>query len=315
MPPSREGVRSRSSSLQQDPIQLSDFAPNAPDKLFQTPSFASDEDRQILIRVLSSSSAILNDDAARMSRLASVEPLPCVSSSRDCPSPQTHPKTDLSMFDPLLLALSHNNVEEVIAEFSRLMNLDSIDFIRLLSRHDSEDETPLVEVEERSDSYLYEGQVNESGLKHGYGLLRWSCGSSYLGSFNNNQLQGLGRMAKSDGEYYIGGWFNDVRSNFGVLKFLDGDYYIGRWEEDKLHGQGAIVFAEASDAAASSSIYVGNFDHDHINGYGRMSYCSGDFYEGNWQDGSPCGHGKIVYREGPKCLTHSNGGSRSQRIQ
>jgi len=44
--------------------------------------------------------------------------------------------------------------------------------------------------------------------------------------------------------------------------------------------------------------YKGNWENDHVNGYGVYKYDSGDIYKGNYKDGEMNGYGEYFYKNG-----------------
>jgi hypothetical protein len=45
-------------------------------------------------------------------------------------------------------------------------------------------------------------------------------------------------------------------------------------------------------------MYIGNFEHDSINGSGTFTWPNGRIYEGSWKDGKMSGQGNLMYEDG-----------------
>ena len=97
---------------------------------------------------------------------------------------------------------------------------------------------------------------------------------SYSGAIRNGHKHGKGKFTWKD----------------------DGSIYDGMWKNDKRHqneGRCEMIYSDGS-------VYSGTFIDKCREGFGKMTYKSGEmvYQEGYWSRGLLVGQGKIVYRDG-----------------
>ena len=83
----------------------------------------------------------------------------------------------------------------------------------------------------------------------------------------------------------------DCVNGEGVYVFEDKDRYEGFFKNSKFHGQGLMLWNDASG-------YKGKFLDGNINGYGLYVFASGDTYEGVFEKGKFHGQGIYKYKSG-----------------
>ncbi len=111
---------------------------------------------------------------------------------------------------------------------------------------------------------VYEGETNEDGFPHGYGIMRYTNGGIYKGYWKNGLREGYGEMeinssersnSLSDnpiGTEYHGYFRDDKRSGPGILYLLNPEselnkeynidkQYCENWENDEKNGKGFDV--------------------------------------------------------------------------
>ena len=111
----------------------------------------------------------------------------------------------------------------------------------------------------------------EGRLRHGLGEIRYDCGNTYSG-----------------------GWENDKRSGQGKYAFACGDIYEGQWKDGKYEGAGKYT-----SAAADGFAYEGQWKADAMEGFGKYtSLLSGDIFEGMFVGGVREGQGKETTANG-----------------
>lgn len=101
-------------------------------------------------------------------------------------------------------------------------------------------------------------------LKCGYGEM-WKNGVTYKGNWQDDKLDGIGRMDWPSGQVYEGSFARDFRNGEGTMTFPNGDQYVGSWKAGRPHGKGVYQWK------------------------------SGEVYQGTWHDGVMDGTGEIEY--------------------
>ncbi|PQB03621.1 hypothetical protein [Aureitalea marina] len=176
------------------------------------------------------------------------------------------------------------------------------------------------------DNGYYDGFWLNS-KRHGYGLYNWSDAGKYIGSWTNDKMEGYGVYIAENNDNIIGyyregelnglgitvtgdtwkqGEFNDGNlsvaydfftnnvetgctagdcySKYGRYKWDNGDSFTGFFKNGKMH-MGTYKFANGDK-------YSGMFNsNNQFHGMGRYFYDSGEYYGGNWSNGSYQGRG------------------------
>ncbi|CAF1178583.1 unnamed protein product [Adineta ricciae] len=120
----------------------------------------------------------------------------------------------------------------------------------------------------KKQSAPYEGELNDEGEKHGYGMYRWSNGRTYVGQWYRNQM---------DGD--------------GVESWPNGSKYQGQFRGNKRHGRGTFTWADGRQ-------YIGEYRNDYRHGYGICTFPNGYKYEGQWWQGKKHGRGIEIFPDG-----------------
>ena len=163
-----------------------------------------------------------------------------------------------------------------------------------------------------SNIEIYEGEMNDKNMKHGYGILTnshyvlkgtwrddeftgWGIkckrnGDNLEGKFIKGELNGKG-IFKNGNDIYIGDFINNERYGIGDLT-TDKFHYKGEFKNNKLEGKGEIEFFE------DGICYKGTFSDNKINGKGIYKWKNGDIYEGEMKNGKMNGFGKYTYSDG-----------------
>lgn len=160
-------------------------------------------------------------------------------------------------------------------------------------------------------SYTFTGEW-ENGKPNGYGIKTYSNGTINRGYFKNGMLHGYGVCYYTDGVIFEGYFENDLRIGYGVE--IGGIVYRGFYKDDKYHGKGILSFANHIDYVGDfegedlfhgvgmldrhleiGAYYVGQLRNGKQEGYGKLIYKDGTFYEGEWKDNIPHGKGAFYY--------------------
>ena len=153
-----------------------------------------------------------------------------------------------------------------------------------------------------STTATYHGDYNETGQRHGHGVLLWVNGDRYEGKFWNGMRDGDGTLNFADGTEYVGTWQLNRMDGQGTRRYANGNVYTGEYQSGRKHGQGRIYFA-------NGDMYVGGWRDDQMNGAGKYHYNTGRAFEGNFENGKKEGRGKTQAVDGSMqiyCYTDGN---------
>ena len=70
-----------------------------------------------------------------------------------------------------------------------------------------------------------------------YGSYTWYDGSTYEGTWKDNQKTGRAVYKDANGDTYVGEWKNNRRSGEGVYSWRDGRIWLGQWKDGEPHGR------------------------------------------------------------------------------
>jgi hypothetical protein len=70
-----------------------------------------------------------------------------------------------------------------------------------------------------------------------YGSYTWYDGSTYEGTWKDNQKTGMAVYKDANGDTYVGEWKNNRRSGEGIYNWSDGRVWLGQWKEGEPHGR------------------------------------------------------------------------------
>jgi hypothetical protein len=115
--------------------------------------------------------------------------------------------------------------------------------------------------------------------------------NKYVGSWKDNQKNGIGKMIYAGVGVYYGYWANGRRDGEGVMTYSNQDVYSGQWKEGKKHGQGTYVFFQ------TGMKFVGKWSVGQIVS-GEWRYPNGTRYEGAFDNNKPKGKGKWQFANG-----------------
>lgn len=135
----------------------------------------------------------------------------------------------------------------------------------------------------------YEGSRNGENQMHGEGQVLFANGSTYVGGFSHDMLNGYGVLTdEATGTVYSGHFKDDMRDGVAVFTYPGGTYE-GEYVNNKRHGQGK----ETDDAG---NVFIGQFENgDFV--LGKIFYENGDIYVGACKDDCRHGRGKLLRLE------------------
>ena len=126
----------------------------------------------------------------------------------------------------------------------------------------------------------YTGDVNDRGVPHGQGYIRFPDGSDYVGEFKDNTLTGFGVYRYDDKTTYRGFVVNALREGLGKLETDYGDYKFvaeGSFRRNKYNG--TVTFSWIG-GISDGVRFEGSWIDGDFQGTGTMYYTDGDVYTG-----------------------------------
>lgn len=100
-----------------------------------------------------------------------------------------------------------------------------------------------METIEESDGIFQGSLINNK--KHGFGMLTWHDGSSYIGAWDSGNMSGWGILNMRQGGEFAGCFKDNKLNGYGKCDFPNGDRYIGMWKHGNTHGYGVFYFAHS----------------------------------------------------------------------
>ena len=110
----------------------------------------------------------------------------------------------------------------------------------------------------------------------------------------------------ASGDTYVGSWQDGRMHGVGSKYMCSGDHYTGLWIRDKAEGEGKKVFA-------SGDVHEGGYEADMRQGWGVYAWVTGDRYEGWWKQGVQEGRGTYHYANGDAFKGRWEGGRKQGR--
>lgn len=136
---------------------------------------------------------------------------------------------------------------------------------------------------------VYEGSYNNKGEKHGAGVMKWSNGDVFKGTFVNDKRRGHGTIefnsVNQDGGEYVGEWLDDKMHGCGTRRYPNGDMHVGNFHEGKREGEGRFYFS-------NGDMYYGEWKNNQMHGPGNYYFSSGTRFEGTFLFNKRNGKGK-----------------------
>ena len=148
--------------------------------------------------------------------------------------------------------------------------------------------------------------------------ITYNDGDKYVGSTVNGIKKGFGKYTFKTGNYYEGNWESDKANGFGTFLDEDGTKYEGSWKDNIKDGKitktekfGAITEENWKNGKLNGKSIITSYDDGileitieilyvdgKVTGNPKVTYPSGDQYEGEWEYGKPNGFGIYTYKDG-----------------
>lgn len=135
----------------------------------------------------------------------------------------------------------------------------------------------------------YEGEENDYGQPHGFGVLTSDDGTGYRGEWKAGDYHGQGTLRHATGDVYEGEWGKGEEHGYGKYTMADGYIYVGEWLKGVIQGNGTVW-------EATGSVYQGQWKDSARAGKGTNWAEDGDTYVGQWKSGQFEGFG-LCYGE------------------
>ena len=150
-----------------------------------------------------------------------------------------------------------------------------------------------------SDGAYYDGEILDGIKKHGYGRFTWHTGESYTGTWENDIMNGSGKMKWPGLGEYEGDFVKGKREGHGTFTWTyegtpeDGAplLFEGDWAADKIGKSGTLILN-------GIGTYEGEFSRQVRNGTGTFTWLNGDIYSGKWANDAITGAGVLTLADG-----------------
>lgn len=149
------------------------------------------------------------------------------------------------------------------------------------------------------DGSVYEGNVDKNKKRSGQGTLWVTDGSTYVGEWKKNDINGNGEFRASDGSV-LSGEFQKYSLKNGTYTYTDGKQTITRYiKKGKLTSQVHIT--------VEGNNYDGSIKDGELEGNGYIVYANGDIYDGTLSGGLKSGTGTYTWTSGDHYVGQWNG--------
>ena len=168
------------------------------------------------------------------------------------------------------------------------------------------------------DNSYYLGYVNKKHNKELFGTYYYNDGSIYKGFFENDKINGRGRLLLInkyvyEGDFidelfngfgkiyslnnlkYEGNWKDNLQEGYGIEHYPDGSFYSGMFKKGKKHGKGKFVFK-------NGETYEGDFDNEEMTGWGLYKRTDGRIYYGMVKNHFIEGIGVFIWKDNKKYI-------------
>ena len=151
----------------------------------------------------------------------------------------------------------------------------------------------------------YIGEWDAKHMREGRGIHIFSNNNIYFGFWENNKMNGIGKMIKFSQKvddlndifddkilpFYFGNWKNNLEDGEGKEIWKDNSLYKGEYKDGFKQGKGILILPDGTE-------YEGEYSHGQIEGKGKMKYKDGRIYEGNWLNNKMNGEGIFSWPDG-----------------
>ena len=161
---------------------------------------------------------------------------------------------------------------------------------------------------------MYDGELDASGTRHGFGVCGYSNGHLYVGDFRRGMEHGEGELRDASGALIYRGEFEHGRiCGRGTFYYGCGTVYRGEMREGLRHGKGVCWGVDGSvfegeyvyglrhgSGTFSSPLgqYSGEWSNDMRHGRGTLRLPDGTHLDGSFKDNKPDGRCVVQFPDG-----------------
>lgn len=118
-----------------------------------------------------------------------------------------------------------------------------------------------------SDGVYYGDMIGES--REGGGIYKFDNEDTYIGTWQNDEIHGLGVYYHKGGlPRYVGYFKNGLKYGYGIYTYKSGAVYKGDFAFGKRWGYGEITWVDGDK-------YIGQFKNDQLHGFGYWFFADG----------------------------------------
>ena len=155
----------------------------------------------------------------------------------------------------------------------------------------------------RVSNEQYVGQRHpRTNQRHGKGIMMYSNGCKYIGTFMNDKRHGYGKCyypppstasTLHTTSQYTGQWKHNKKHGHGKMVYPNGDIYQGSFYNDVMHGYGKLFVLNDENRKDYDHVYKGTFVNGKKCGQGVIQYSNGDVYKGTFDNDFKHGEGYL----------------------
>lgn len=129
------------------------------------------------------------------------------------------------------------------------------------------------------DGEWKDGEMEGKGIYKFYDPKKDKYTQVYEGDFQHGVREGKGKMTYANHDVYVGIWQNNQRTGEGICWLGNGNIFQGLWKFGQM--------VRGVYRCESGEIYDGEIKEGKYNGYGKLFYTNGSWFEGTFADNKP----------------------------
>ena len=141
------------------------------------------------------------------------------------------------------------------------------------------------------------------GIKTRYGVYSWNTGDKYIGQWKDNSQNGLGIHLWNNGNKYVGDWNGGFQQGDGAEYDATGKLvYYGKYDNgkrlDPYPSIGYSTYKFEKISYTTGDYYDGETQHGIRDGFGVYYWKDGSFWFGQWKNNERNGFGVYFPKDG-----------------